>query len=78
MLSGSGQSLDALQGDLVEFKRKRGFLEVTYSIGTCHFEGMEQFLMLKIINGGYGIEITDHLVLQLKDGFSFMQRMDLI
>lgn len=51
---------------------------MTYSIGTCHFGGMEQFLMLKIINGGYGIEMTDHLVLQLKDGFSFMQRMDLI
>lgn len=39
VLAGSEHSLDALQGDLVEFKRMSGFLQVTYSIGTCHFEG---------------------------------------
>lgn len=25
----------------VELKTKSGFLEVTYSIGTCHFQGMK-------------------------------------
>lgn len=37
----SEQSLDALQGDLLQLKKMSGFLEVTYSIGTCHFEGVK-------------------------------------